>query len=130
MLDTDTCIFLIKKRPVSVKKHLDKLSMDQVCISVVTYAELLYGAEHSANKERNREVVKDFVRYLTVRDWNDEAAEHYSLIRHDLESAGTPIGAMDMMIAAHARSVPAVLVSNNERHFGRVKGLKIVNWAK
>lgn len=104
--------------------------MDQVCISVVTYAELLYGAEHSANKERNKEAVRDFVRYLTVRGWNDEAAEHYGLIRHDLESAGTPIGAMDMMIAAHARSVPAVLVSNNERHFGRVRGLKVVNWAK
>ncbi len=130
MLDTDISIYLIKKRPASVEKHLNRLSMDQVCISVVTYAELLYGAEHSANKERNKEAVRDFVRYLTVRGWNDEAAEHYGLIRHDLESAGTPIGAMDMMIAAHARSVPAVLVSNNERHFGRVRGLKVVNWAK
>lgn len=130
MLDTDTSIYIIKKRPVSVKKQLDKLSMDQVCISIVTYAELLYGAIHSASQDRNREMVNDFVRYLTVHDWNDGAAEHYSVVRHELDTAGTPIGTMDLMIAAHARSLGAVLVTNNERHFKRVNGLKVVNWVK
>lgn len=130
MLDTDTSIYIIKKRPVSAKKQFDKLSMDQVCVSVVTYAELLYGAEHSASQERNRASVNDFIRYLTVHDWTNEAAEHYSVIRHALDAIGTPIGSMDLMIAAHAKSLNAVLITNNERHFSRVNGLRLVNWLK
>lgn len=130
MLDTDTSIYIIKKRPVSVKKQIDKLDMDQVCLSVVSYAELLFGTEHSSDPKRNRDVLDDFIRHLTVQDWDASAAEHYAAIRHKLESAGTPIGAMDMMIAAHARSMGAVLVTNNEKHFGRVNGLKLANWVK
>lgn len=128
MLDADTCIYIIKKRPPSVKKQLDKLDLDQVCLSVVTYAELLYGTEYSSNKEQNREAVDEFARHLSVYDWDDKAAEHYAEIRHILEADGALIGAMDMMIAAHARSTDATLVTNNMKHFRRVKGLKIVNW--
>ncbi|MHB8455366.1 MAG: type II toxin-antitoxin system tRNA(fMet)-specific endonuclease VapC [Acidiferrobacterales bacterium] len=128
MLDTDTSIYTIKKRPGSVKKHLGKLSMDQVCLSVITFAELLYGIEHSSNKKQNRASVDEFVRHLTVFDWDDRAAEHYGDIRHVLEVARTPIGSMDMMTAAHARSIDATLVTNNLKHFRRVKGLNIVNW--
>lgn len=130
MLDTDTSIYIIKKRPASVKRHFDKLTMDQVCISVVTYAELLFGTEHSIDPKRNRSVLDDFTRHLAVQDWDTSAAERYGVIRHELESAGTTIGGMDMMIAAHAKSLGAVLVTNNEKHFGRVDGLKFTNWVR
>lgn len=128
MLDTDTSSYIIKERLASVLREFDKLSMEQICISVVTYAELLYGVERSSSKRINRQVVDDFVKHLTVYDWDERAAAHYGQIRTSLERAGTPIGAMDMMIAAHARSLHAIVVTNNERHFGRVANLKTVNW--
>lgn len=130
MLDTDTSSYIIKERPASVLREFDKLSMEQICISVVTYAELLYGVERSSSKRINRQVVDDFVNHLTVYDWDARAAVHYGQIRTSLERAGTPIGAMDMMIAAHARSLHAVVVTNNERHFDRVANLKVANWVK
>ena len=72
----------------------------------------------------------DFVRHLTVYEWDDDAAEQYGKIRASLDKKGKPIGAMDMMIAAHARSLDAILVTNNQKHFKQVSGLKIVNWVK
>ena len=130
MLDTDTSSYIIRERPSSVLRKFNKLSMEQICISVITYAELLYGVERSSSKKINRQVVDDFVNHLTVYDWDERAAAHYGDIRVSLEKAGTPIGAMDMMIAAHARSVHAIVVTNNKRHFGRVANLKTVNWVK
>ena len=128
MLDTDTCSYIIKERPASVLKRFKRLAMEQICVSAVTYAELLYGVERSSSKRINQEIVDDFVRHLDVLSWGHEAAEQYGKIRVDLEAGGTPIGAMDMMIAAHARSLKAVLVTNNQRHFSKVKTLKIENW--
>lgn len=128
MLDTNICSYIIRERPVGVLEHFRKLAMEQVCLSSVTYAELLYGVERSSSKRINRRVVDDFVRHLDVINWGGEAAACYGKIRTDLEAAGTPIGAMDMMIAAHAKSLRAVLVTNNQKHFIRVKDLKIVNW--
>lgn len=130
MLDTDTSSYIIKERPASVLREFDKLSVEQINISVVTYAELLYSVERSSSKRINRQVVDDFVNHLTVYDWDERAAAHYGGIRTPLERAGTPIGAMDLMIAAYARSLHAVVVRNDERHFGRVANLKTVNWAK
>ncbi len=128
MLDTDMCSYIIKERPERVHQRFRKLAMEQLCISVVTYAELIYGVERSSSKRVNRPVIEDFVRHLDVMDWDTEAADQYGVIRTDLEGAGTPIGAMDMMIAAHAKSLKAVLVTNNQKHFMKVKGLKIENW--
>ncbi len=108
MLDTDISSYVIRKRPESVRARFGELDSGQLCISVVSEAELLYG---------------------TVLDWSRAAAQHYAGIRAKLESAGTPIGNMDLMIAAHARSAGAVLVTNNEKHFRRVEGLKVENWA-
>jgi tRNA(fMet)-specific endonuclease VapC len=129
MLDTDMCSYIIKEHPESVRQRFQTLAMEQLCISVVTYAELIYGVARSSSKRVNRPIIEDFVRHLDVMDWDTEAADQYGVIRAELEAAGTPIGAMDMMIAAHAKSIKAVLVTNNEKHFTKVKGLKVDNWA-
>jgi tRNA(fMet)-specific endonuclease VapC len=128
MLDTDMCSYIIKEHPESVHQRFQKLAMEQLCISVITYAELVYGVERSSSKRVNRPIIEDFARHLDVVDWDTDAADHYGVIRAELEAAGTPIGAMDMMISAHAKSLKAVLVTNNQKHFTKVKGLKIENW--
>ncbi len=129
MLDTDMCSYIIREHPASVLKRFQTLAMEQLCVSVVTYAELIYGVERSSSRRINRPVIEDFVRHLDVMDWDTEAAAQYGVIRAELEAAGTLIGAMDMMIAAHAKSIKAVLVTNNQKHFNKVRGLKIDNWA-
>ena len=128
MLDTDTCSYIIRERPISVLERFRKFAMEQICISSVTYAELLYGVARSSSKRINRPIIDDFVRHLDVIDWDTGAAEQYGQIRADLEARGEPVGAMDMMIAAHAKSIKAVLVTNNQKHFARIKGLKVENW--
>ena len=129
MLDTDMCSYIIKEHPVSVLKHFQKLEMANICISIVSYAELMYGVERSSSKRINHSVIKDFVRHLDVMKWDMNAADAYAVIRTDLEAKGTPIGAMDTMIAAHSKSINTVLVTNNQKHFTKVDGLKIDNWA-
>jgi len=128
ILDTDICSYIIRERPVRVLEHFRKLNMNQICISTISYAELLYGVERSRSTKINRPIVDNFARHLTIIEWRIEAAEHYANIRTLLEASGTPIGAMDMMIAAHARSLGTVLVTNNSKHFSRVKALKLENW--
>jgi len=128
MLDTDMCSYIIREHPVSVHQRFQKLTMEQVCISVGTYAELVYGVERSSSRRVNRPVIEDFVRHLDVVEWDTDAADQYGMIRAELEANGNPIGAMDMMIAAHAKSMKAVLVTNNQKHFTKVKGLKVENW--
>lgn len=128
MLDTDMCSYIIKERPASVLEHFKKLDMDNICISIVTYAELIDGVERSSSKRINHAVIKDFTRHLDVIKWDINAAEQYAVIRTKLEAKGTPIGAMDMMIAAHAKSLNTILVTNYQKHFTKVTGLKIENW--
>jgi tRNA(fMet)-specific endonuclease VapC len=128
MLDTDMCSYIIKERPVSVLQHFQELNMESICISIVSYAELMYGVERSSSKRINHSVIRDFTRYLDVISWDIGAADEYAVLRTDLEAKGTPIGAMDMMIAAHSKSLNTVLVTNNQKHFMKVKGLLIENW--
>ncbi len=128
MLDTDMCSYIIKERPVSVLQHFQELNMEDICVSIVTYAELMYGVERSSSKRINHSVIKDFTRYLDIISWNLGAADEYAVLRTDLEAKGTPIGAMDMMIAAHSKSINTILVTNNQKHFSKVKGLAIENW--
>jgi len=128
MLDTDTSSYIIRNRPESVRQRFARLDSSQLCISVITQAELLCGVKSAASSRAIRPAVEDFVRRLAVLDWDSAAAEHYADIRVRLEAGGTLIGNMDMMIAAHARSVSAVLVTNNEKHFRRVSGLSVENW--
>ena len=129
MLDTDTSSYIIRERPESVRTRFRGLDSAQLCISVVSEAELLYGVEAKGSPRALASIVADFLRRLTILDWTRAAARHYADIRASLESAGTPIGNMDLMIAAHARSSGSVLVTNNEKHFRRVQGLKMENWA-
>lgn len=130
MLDTDICSYIIRERPMKVFEHFETLKMDQLCISVVTYAELIYGVEHSSSKKINKSIVDQFVKHLSIIDWDKKSAEHYGNIREFLQGKGNVIGAMNMMIAAHARSQKMILVTNNEKHFQRVPKLKVENWAK
>ena len=128
MLDTNICIYVIKKRPLGLLEKFNGIPKNSLCISVVTYAELLYGVERSSSKKMNREIVQDFISRLIVLSWDMDAASLYGKIRTNLEKNGTPIGNMDLMIAAHALSQKCTLVSNNLREFKRVQGLKYENW--
>ncbi len=128
MLDTNTCIYVIKKRPPKVLQHFETVTNQQICISVVTQAELQYGVERSAKTAHNQHVLDEFVARLAVWPWDQDAVAHYGRIRRQLEQKGTPIGNMDLLIAAHALSRSCVLVTNNIKEFKRVPGLKTANW--
>jgi tRNA(fMet)-specific endonuclease VapC len=129
MLDTDISSYIIRKRPEPVRARFREVESAQLCLSVVSEAELLYGVTAKGSPRALASMVADFLRRLTILDWSRAAARHYADIRAKLESDGTPIGNMDLMIAAHARSTGAVLVTNNEKHFRRIPGLKVENWA-
>jgi tRNA(fMet)-specific endonuclease VapC len=130
LLDTNICIYLIKQHPKQVIEHLRTLLVGDVAISAITFAELEYGAAKSSRPEQNREALIAFTAPLEVLPFDDDASLHYGEIRADLERAGMIIGAMDMLIAAHARSRSLKLVTNNSREFQRIHGLDIENWVK
>ncbi len=128
MLDTSVCSYVLRRRPASVKARFDEAGPDSLAVSAVVLGELLFGAaRHPAGAAIRREI-GDFVSRLAVLPWDEAAAEHYGDIRAELEQHGKPLGAMDLMIAAHARSRGAALVSNDVRHFQRVEGLLVANW--
>lgn len=128
MLDTNMCIYLIKKRPLSVLRRFEEIEEDELCISVITFAELQYGVEHSSSKKLNQDILDEFVSRLTILVWNEDAAIQYGKIRQYLEKKGTPIGNMDLMIAAHALSQRCTLVTNNMKEFKRIANLNLENW--
>jgi tRNA(fMet)-specific endonuclease VapC len=128
MLDTDICAFILRKTSQRLLEKIQAVPLQQQCMSVVTLAELLYGVQVSSKKKANREAVDFLVRHVQVLEWTNEAAEHYAEIRADLKKKGQQIGANDLLIAAHARSKELVIVTNNVKDFGRVKGLRLENW--
>jgi len=128
MLDTNICSYILKSRPLSVKAHFEKVGTRSLCISTVVLAELYYGAARHPQGSSIRKEIEEFISRLTVIPWDEKAADHYGQIRAVMEKDGKPIGAMDMMIAAHARSQGATLVSNNTRHFDKVPELLLANW--
>jgi tRNA(fMet)-specific endonuclease VapC len=128
MLDTDTCAFVLRRSSAVLLDRIQSVPLMQQAISVVTYAELLYGVQVSSKKKANQEAVDALVRHLRVLEWSQDAAGHYAEIRADLKKKGSMIGANDLMIAAHARSLAAIVVTNNVKDFERVKGLKVENW--
>jgi len=128
MLDTNICSYILKSRPLSVKAHFEQVGTRALCISTVVLAELYYGAARHPQGPSIRKEIEDFVSRLSVISWDETAADHYGHIRAAMEKEGKPIGAMDMMIAAHARSQGVTLVSNNTRHFEKVPELLIANW--
>ena len=130
MLDTDTCAFILRKSSPVLLDRIQSVPLAQQCMSVVTLAELLYGIQVSSKKKANREAVDALTRHVNVIDWTKEAAAHYAEIRADLKKKGQQLGANDLLIAAHARSLGAVIVTNNVKDFGLVKGLKLENWSR
>lgn len=130
MLDTDTASYLIKGKSPAIEAKLATLVPAMVCISVMTRAELLYGLKRLPPDHRLRLAVRQFLKIVRILPWDTDAADWYAEIRHQLVSSGQPIGEMDMMIAAHALSAGAVLVTNNSRHYTRIEApLILENWA-
>jgi len=127
MLDTNIVIYTIKNRPAQVR-DLFQQHDGQMCISSVTLGELIYGAERSAQVDRNLNDIEGLRARLEVASFDEHAAEHFGQLRAELYKIGKPIGPYDMMIAAHARAMGFTLVSNNIKEFERVPGLRLENW--
>ncbi|MBT3346285.1 MAG: type II toxin-antitoxin system VapC family toxin [Gemmatimonadetes bacterium] len=128
VLDTDTCIYLIRGKAPKVLARLQALEISQVGLSSITLSELEFGVAKSARPEQNRLALAQFVAPLTVRPYDDGAAIYYGQIRNQLERQGTPIGSMDTLIAAHALALGCTLVTNNVQEFSRVPELVVENW--
>ena len=128
LLDTDICVYIIKKKPEQVLKKLVQQDIAHVAISSITLSELEYGAEKSPYREQEKRALAEFLAPLTVLPYAEDAAACYGEARAWLEKQGTSIGPMDLLITAHALSVKATLVTNNVREFKRVPGLKVENW--
>ena len=127
MLDTNIAIYVIKRRPLAALETFNRHA-DQLCISSISMAELMYGVEKSAEPDRNLRQLEDFVSRLQVLDYGKKAAAHYGDIQAKLERQGMPIRVNDLHIAGHSRSEGLTLVTNNRNEFQRVAGLRLENW--
>lgn len=130
LLDTNICIYVRQRKPETVFRRFDKLVPGQAAISVISFGELLYGANKSSERERALRTLIEFFRLVPPLPLPERAGEIYGFIRTDLETRGEIIGANDLWIAAHALASGLTLVTNNEKEFRRVRGLKVQNWAK
>ena len=130
MLDTNTCIYIIKKKPTDVLERFRQTRISQVGISSITLSELEYGVAKSSKPEQNQIALLQFLAPLEILSYGDDAAPQYGRLRAFLENQGTPIGSLDMLLAAHALSIGCILVTNNEKEFSRVPNLQINNWLK
>jgi tRNA(fMet)-specific endonuclease VapC len=129
MLDNNMCALIMNAETAKYAPVLRQHD-GMMCISSIVYAEVRYGLEKSTRHQKNAAVLADFLTLVDILEFCELAAEHYGVIRNDLLKAGTPIGNNDMLIAAHACAEGLTLVTNNEREFKRVPGLKIENWLK
>ena len=129
MLDTDISSYIMKRSHEAVLRKLQAVKIGVVCISVITKSELLFGVEVSPRQQQDDAALEEYLRYVEVLDFPDDAALHYAQIRASLKARGTMIGANDLFIAAHARSLNLTLVTNNIGEFGRVQDLKLEYWA-
>ncbi len=128
LLDTDICVFIIRRRPPGILSRFQQMNPGSVGISTVTVSELEFGVAKSLNPEKNQSALEQFLFSFTIVDYDSIAALHYGKIRAHLEKKGTPIGPLDTMIAAHARSLEITLVTNNLREFKRVPKLRVEDW--
>lgn len=129
MLDTNICIYIIKEKPKQILNKFQMLNIGDVCISVITLAELEYGVEKSSYPERNRLALSGFLASIEILPFSEKAASEYGKIRANLEKQGKIIGAYDLMIGAHALCENLILVTNNVREFSRIPNLSLENWA-
>jgi tRNA(fMet)-specific endonuclease VapC len=130
MLDTNACIVLIRERSVVLLDRLKEQSIDDVCVSSITAAELEYGVAKSSRPDQNREALDRFLVPLNIAAFDHDDAQVYGRVRAHLEAQGTPIGSLDTLIGAHALRMGLTLVTNNTREFARVPGLAVEDWAK
>jgi len=130
LLDTNICIYLIRKKPAAVLKRLRTYEPEEIAISTITLAELEYGIARSQYPERNRIALLEFLLPLAILDFDQKACSHYGRIRAALAAKGRPIGPMDLLLAAQAASRDLTLVTNNEREFRRIDALRIENWTR
>jgi tRNA(fMet)-specific endonuclease VapC len=128
LLDTNTFIYIRQNQPPHVRMRFAKLGAGEVAISVITYGELVYGVEKSLARARSLSELEEFTALIPILPLPAQAASTYGAVRRALEAKGELIGANDLWIAAHARALDLTLVTNNEREFRRVNGLKIQNW--
>lgn len=128
MLDTNTCIYIIKQKPLGVLKHFKNHTIGDIGISSITLAELQYGVAKSQHIQKNQQALDAFILPLEIVDFDEKAAKVYGTIRAELEKAGKPIGSMDALIGAHALSLAVTLVTNDTKGFRQIKDLKVVNW--
>jgi tRNA(fMet)-specific endonuclease VapC len=128
MLDTDICSYIMKRTSDVLLKRLQKVPLSDVCISVITKSELLFGVEVSPRRQQDEAALSAFLRYVEVLDFPDRASGQYARIRAELKTLGRMIGANDLFLAAHACSLDLILVTNNTQKFKRVRGLAIENW--
>lgn len=128
MLDTNICIAIIKQKPRAILDRFSQYQVGDICISSVTLAELRYGVAKSQYQEKNQLALDEFILPLEVVPFDEYAAFHYGNLRSYLEKMGTPIGALDTMIGAHALSLNLTLITNNLKEFKRIPDLKSVDW--
>jgi tRNA(fMet)-specific endonuclease VapC len=127
MLDTNICIYVMKRYPQELRDKFNALA-EQLCVSSITLGELHYGAEKSARRVENLTAIEHFVVRMDVLPFGEKAAAHYGQVRAELERAGTPCGPHDMQIGGHARSEGLIVVTNNMREFTRMPGVRAENW--
>jgi tRNA(fMet)-specific endonuclease VapC len=128
LLDTNICIYIRRRRPPEVLARFEKLKPGEAALSVITYGELLYGVEKNQSQTKAMQLLREMLALLPVLPLPAEVGEAYGAIRADLETRGEVIGNNDLWIAAHAKAAKLTLVTNNEREFRRIGGLKIQNW--
>ena len=130
MLDTDISSYIMNRTSANAIRRIESVAVGDVCISAITRSELQYGVEVSPRRDRDQRSLAIFLRHIEVLDYPSDASLHYAEIRAFLETRGTPIGANDLLIAAHARYLGLTLATNNTREYGRVPELKIENWTE
>jgi tRNA(fMet)-specific endonuclease VapC len=128
LLDTNICIYIAKYNPPSVRERFTQHIANELAMSVITLGELRFGAEKSQLKEQAMAVIDDLISLMNIEALTDDVADHYGEIRAALQKSGQVIGNNDLWLAAHARSQDWVLVTNNEKEFLRVAGLRVENW--
>ena len=128
LIDTNICVYLISGKYEQVNQRFLSIAPDQIAISAIVAAELAYGVEHSRRVQENRKRLDVFFEGVPILDWSKQTIWHYAKLKSQLRNAGTPIGELDLQIAAHALALDAVCVTNNTREFERIEGLRLENW--
>lgn len=129
LIDTNICIYIMNQQPADVIEKFMQHEMGDIAVSSITISELQYGIEKSGNPKKNQSRLDEFLTPFDVLEFGQREARVYGAIRFQLEKNGQPIGPLDLLIAAHAMSEMLVLVTNNEKEFKRIEGLKVENWA-